>query len=81
MKTVHKFGPFDLGESYEIACDNLFHFGYQGHYLYIWGEPVDKNINVITIYGTGHDIPDNQYWLGTAVSPGGFVWHCYVQTL
>jgi hypothetical protein len=33
--------------------------------------------HVLQVFGTGHDLPENAEWRGTAVAPYGLVWHLY----
>jgi hypothetical protein len=86
MKTIWKF-PLEITDSQAIempACAYILDVQVQQDQLCLWAlvDPgKDKELRVIRIYGTGHDLPDaceSFDYIGTAQQGGGLlVWHVF----
>jgi hypothetical protein len=83
MRTVYKFWiqPANEAKLFELHKNwRPLHFAYQGPDTALWIE-VDtdepKEFVKLQIFGTGHTIPADASWLGTAVG-SVFVWHLYM---
>jgi hypothetical protein len=51
------------------------------HYVELWAEHtegVPEKERTFKVYGTGHQLPYNAWWIGTCPrSPEGLIWHLY----
>jgi hypothetical protein len=78
MKTIFKF-PI-TGRPILMALNARFlHFDMQNGQATAWFEvrtDSTKEERSLTIFGTGHEVPDNAAHLGTCMD-GQFVWHLY----
>lgn len=79
MRTVFKY-PLEFDTDLKIPGDSApLHIAFQNAKLCSWWE-VDTDSPEITrqirVIGTGHDVPEDSYYLGT-VQDGYFVWHVY----
>lgn len=79
MLVIHKFGPYQPGDSFAIACRRVVHFDHQGNgELFVWGEVRTLLANPIQnfmIVGTGHSFDAHYEHRFTCITKGGFVWH------
>ncbi|MDJ0952456.1 MAG: hypothetical protein QNJ81_02130 [Acidimicrobiia bacterium] len=87
MKTVHK-KSVPLGESFRLPFNaRPILFDSDGHRdLCVWYEVLPENVDeegdiLYEVFGTGHQIPDDQVWIASCVHKAGiagtFVWHLY----
>lgn len=83
MRTIYKFWIHPSNEPTTFSLPKNWrplHFGYQGSDTAVWIE-VDTDQPAqevrLQIFGTGHTIPANATWIGTAVG-SVFVWHLYM---
>lgn len=67
-----------------ITCGPPLHVACRRHdvvefWAYPLGEGADKFVDEqrFRVYGTGHPIPDEVIHVGTALTPGGLVWHLH----
>ena len=81
---------------HEIPVDDKFHAIYEGvirhiatrrpNVVEVWAEHDDDPLadsppNVhLTVVGTGQEWPPKVEWIGTALAPGGLVWHLLAAT-
>lgn len=82
--TIYKYGPLEPSEEWqELTLREhcaIRHFGEQNGKLYLWAEinedctPERRQFMVI---GTGWEVPEDAQYLGSVVSPSGYVWHLY----
>lgn len=52
------------------------------HGIEVWFEQEEHEMNGegdyhLTVFGTGHPVPDEHVHIGTVVTDRGFVWHVY----
>jgi hypothetical protein len=45
------------------------------HVVEVWTTPTNTPDVMVQVVGTGQPYPDGWTWLGTALAPGGLVWH------
>lgn len=82
MKSIWKWG-LSLGTNTVQMPEGttILSFGNQLEKPTIWGEvdvDQEREDRVFVIVGTGHEIPDNGLYLGTAqFMEGALVWHLY----
>lgn len=61
----------DVSPALHVACREL-------DTVEFWAHPVEQSVRVraFRVYGTGHDIPPEAMYVGTALAPSGqLVWH------
>ena len=85
MNTIYKYPIRSDQNMYEFPVGATFlHVAFQGDTLCLWAL-VDSNVSTletrcISVFGTGHEIPDEATrYLGTAHQPP-YVWHVWEAT-
>lgn len=68
---------------HEVAAGRIVHVACQAtpDWVDIWFENADMKTRKFTVVGTGHPIPENAEYVGTALAVGGaLVWHVVEST-
>lgn len=61
------------GDILHVGCRNM-------HVVELWALHTDKRAETrsFRVYGTGHQLPPDLQYIGTAIAPGGqLVWHLF----